>query len=256
MALLITVACVCVGTKYDPTVAVEQLRLSVRRHLHTNYEFVVLTDNPQHPYYHNIKTITVDDWPSANYDRKYWWYKMQLFKRNQFRDDVLYLDLDTVITGKLYKFLDYEVGKFGICQDFNRKWIKDYTVCNSSVMRWHAPSWYRMYDEFVENMESYIKDMAGDQDFITQYLKQHSKVWWPTEWAMSFKWELYKGGLIQAGAGMFQSADGVLSWPADKSKYAVPNTPWVIPSECSVAVFHGDPNPWDTDFYQHYRIKD
>ena len=180
---------------------------------------------------------------------------MQLFKRNQFRDDVLYIDLDTVITGKLYKFLDYRVGEFAICQDFNRKWYPDYTVCNSSVMRWHAPQWYRMYDAFVENMESYIQDMAGDQDFITQYLKQHSKVWWPTEWAMSYKWEIYKGGLTQAGTGMAQDHNHMWCWPADKSKYQVPDKSWVVPNDCSIAVFHGEPDPWATDFYEYYRIK-
>jgi hypothetical protein len=251
---MIDIVCVCVGTAYQPELYVEQLRLGVAKHLTIPHRVNVITDNPNLPYYvaNNIRTIQTQDWTEANGDRKYWWYKMQMFNREcGFTDTVLYFDLDVVITGPVDKFVDYHKDKFAICQDFNRKWILDYKVSNSSIMRFHAPTYYEIYNAFVEHRTKYMRKNQGDQDYITKYFaKRKDKIWWPKTWAQSFKWEVHRGGLIESGTGL--GSDG--SWPADASKYHVPNQPWVVSSDCSVVVFHGKPKPWDTEFGKQYQL--
>ena len=251
---MIDVVCVCVGTAYDPELYVEQLRLGVEKHLGVSHRFNVITDNPGHPCYakNNIRTIVVNDWPEANQPRKYWWYKMQMFDgRCRFPGTVLYFDLDVIITGPVDKFVNYHTDKFAICQDFNRHWLLDYHVSNSSIMRFHAPSYYDIMDQFNPDRKLHMAKNLGDQDYITKYFADRTdKIWWPQTWARSFKWEVYRGGLIESGTGL----DVHGQWPAEASKYYKPGQHWVLPADCSVVVFHGKPNPWDTEFGKQHQL--
>ena len=118
-------------------------------------------------------------------------------------------------------------------------------------MRFHAPAYYEIYDTFVQDRTANMRGNLGDQDYITKYFADRTdKIWWPQTWAQSFKWEVHHGGLIESGTGL--GSDG--SWPADASKYHVPNQPWVVSNDCSVVVFHGKPNPWDTEFGKQHQL--
>ena len=68
--------------------------------------------------------------------RQMWWYKLFMFAGSTKwqSDDVLYMDLDTIIVDSVEKFYDYQSGKFCICQDFNRAFIREYPISNSSVL--------------------------------------------------------------------------------------------------------------------------
>jgi len=245
---MIEVACVCVGKKYDPALYVDQLYKGVLANVSEPFKFVVITDTPEHPYYNTIpcRTVQAPNWGNLQGPREAWWYKMFMFSPEAgFTDKVFYCDLDVIIQGSIDKFLDYGGNRFAICQDFNRKWVRNYRVSNSSIMRWHAPDYYNIWKEFNNDKDAFIKKFLGDQDFMTHYFaeREELKVWWPERWAMSFKWELYRGGLVKSGTGLDENNN----WPASPSMYAVPEQPWVIPDECSIVVFHGDPKPWDTE---------
>ena len=51
---MIEVACVCIGEKYDPALYVDQLLKGVKENLCADFNFVIITDTPNNPYYNSI----------------------------------------------------------------------------------------------------------------------------------------------------------------------------------------------------------
>jgi len=246
---MIDIACVCVGDRYTPDLYVGQLYQAVKRNVTLPYTFNVLTDDPTNTFYKTIECRIIPVQKLST--NKLWWHKIELFNRQNFSRTVFYLDLDTVIIGNVDKFLNYEIEKFCICQDFNRKWIKDYHVSNSSIMRWHAPNYYDLYENFIANSEKIMRKFHGDQDYITNFFKDRTDLkWWPDTWAMSFKWEIFRGGLIKSGTGL----DEHQRWPARENFYHNPEQKWILPGDCSIVVFHGIPDPYDTEFGLQHKI--
>ena len=54
---------------------------------------------------------------------------------------------------------------------------------------------------------------------------------------MSYKWEIQHGGSVVGGT--------TLNYPDD---YIQPEEKDVVPDKCSIVVFHGNPDPYDTEF--------
>lgn len=246
---MIDIALVCVGDRYDPGLYVVQIQRALHRYLSEQFQITVLTDNPDHPVYveGGIRALQVPNWEGCNP----WWYKMYLFAPEmQFLNRVFYLDLDVVVRGSLDKFVNWGSG-FRILQDFNRKWLPDYSVSNSSVMMWEPSEYYDIWYEFGAARKMYQDRFRGDQDYLTHYFRERSDLhWWPRTWAQSFKWEIYRGGLIESGTGLDEQG----RWPAHPLKYHVPDQPWVLPDDCSIVVFHGEPKPWDTQFGMQHKL--
>lgn len=92
-----------------------------------------------------------------------WWSKIELF--NTFRGPTLYLDIDTVVVGKLP-----DIGpKFTMLSDVYQK-----DKFGSGVMSWHD-SPISLYNTFSNNPEKYMKYYTkrsrwGDQAFISDHL--------------------------------------------------------------------------------------
>ena len=212
------------GTAYDDKY-VDVLYNSAKRHSQTPFDFYVLTDsmpnaNPEY------KIIQLPDWGLTT--KNAWWYKMFLFSLG-IHGRNLYIDLDTVICDNITKFWNYERGaEFIICQDFNRAYLPGYNKCNSSVMAWTGGNMQSKYNDFMRDKAMMIAKHRGDQDYL-------EGVWprsfWPKNWAMSYKWELWRGGKTSN-----------LDTSYRQKELAV-----VIPSECSIAVFHGKPKPHTLD---------
>lgn len=89
---MLTVACVCVGDGFADEY-VTNLQRAVERNLSLSHDFVCLSD----------RTIKGVDCRRVADHFKDWWAKMYLFSDYAFTpgDEVIYLDLDTVITGEL-----------------------------------------------------------------------------------------------------------------------------------------------------------
>jgi hypothetical protein len=153
-----------------------------------------------------------------------------------FRDDlgiegrVLFMDLDVVIFRNINHFWDFEGDAFIIIQDFNRCRIKDYPVRNSSVMKFNAGQEVHVWNDFKKDPHSVMKKYRGDQDYMTA--KFTNGPIWPKEWVMSYKWEIG----LEPGEKKRSPHDLFV-------KQAYTNRKHNLPDECSVAVFHGKPNP-------------
>ena len=229
------VALVCAGAKFDPSIHVRQIYQNLQQHC-TDFRLTVFTDKGRGLNLPGVRLIQLPDWNLA--PRQLWWYKLYIHAQHEWSGPVLYMDLDTIIIDNIDKFWYYQQGDFCICQDFNRQFIKDYAVSNSSIMRFDPGTTYDMYENFASNIEKHLRQFRGDQDYVTDWFKNRpGKTWWPREWAMSYKWEIKHGGSRIGGLDV--------KYPDD---YYYPEHEEVIPETCSIVVFRGKPDPYDTDF--------
>lgn len=135
----LTVACVNhgdylgMGSRY-----VKTMRAMVERNLSLPFEFVCLTD--------------IGDFPG-------WWSKIELFRPGRFKGRVLYMDLDSVITGPLDELAESK----GIIDLHDWGW-KTHTY-GSGVMVWDAGEHEEIFTLYSDEVP---KHFNGDQDWITR----------------------------------------------------------------------------------------
>lgn len=219
------IICIHVGTTYSDEY-VEKLYRSCDRNINSDYIFTVITDRESYDINaDNFRTIPI---VQKDYIKpgKYWWYKMQAFNPNiAIEGQNLLIDIDTVIVNELDKFFTYYPNRFVIIQDFNRQWYPSYRKSNSSVVKFNKELAEEIYIKWSIEPETYIKKYRGDQDWFDGEL--NDKIKWPTEWIQSWKWEVYKGGMIT---------------PQNKKYYSEETK---LNSLCSILAFHGKPNPED-----------
>ena len=220
---LVTVLCVKFGPKYDRTY-VEKLRNMVSRHLTVPYEFVCLTDD-----HTQIEGVISKIIPHQRYERG-WWHKVHMFDPTlNLKGRILYFDLDVIIHSNIDRFVTSYKKEFLGIRDFNRKFHKNWNIMNSSVMSWPAGLHPDIFYRFTDDPKKAMK-LHGDQDWIWQVAKSRIQ-WWPEQWIQSYKWEIRDRSelIYNGGKRMFKDV---------KNQVAIPN-------DCSVCVFHGEPNPHD-----------
>lgn len=219
----INILCVRFGNKYGIEY-VERLRNMVARHITVPYKFLCLTDS--NIVLQGVHNITQRN---AGYP-KGWWHKVHMFDPDlPIAGRILYFDLDVVIHNNIDKLTYYMNRDFVGIRDFNRKFHPSWKNLNSSVLAWNHGTLADIYTKFREN-PGQAQRLHGDQDWIFRCARDRLN-FWPDEWVQSYKWEIRRKEeltLVQ-GKRRFKSVDHSV----------MPNP------ECSVAVFHGDPNPED-----------
>jgi len=123
----------------------------------------------------------------------------------------------------------FDTNSFVGILDFNRKFHASWKYLNSSVMAWNHGTQTHIYSQFTANPNEAMR-LQGDQDWIWKVAKDRIK-WWPKDWIQSYKWEI-------------RSRDELVVRNS-KRQFKTVRDDVVIPKNCSIAVFHGDPNPLD-----------
>lgn len=239
------VCIVYAGTKFS-TDYVVQKRRQLDKYCTKATRLTVLTDDPAAIVglgLRDTRAVLLPNWQLTG--RQLWWYKVYMFSRAiDWMGPVLYVDLDTIIIADIVHLYKYEQASFMILQDFNRAFIDTYPISNSSVMRFDPRDHHDICEYFEDNREQIIRKFRGDQDYLTDWFKRiGGSAWWPRQWCMSYKWEIVHGGSRRGGPD--------LEHPRD---YYQPDVPWVIPTDCCVVVFHGQPMMSETEFGTQYRI--
>ena len=215
------VLCVKWGNKYSPQY-VNVLKNMCARHLTVPYQFHCLTEDPVglDP---DVHVIPLPNLPGI----KTWWSKLYMFAPElPLQGTILFFDLDVVIFRNIDCLFTHQPGTFQIIRDFNRCRVKDWSLSNSSVMRWEKGKLDYLWNDFKDRSNIVMGQNHGDQDWITKRAKDDI-THWPDEWIRSYKWEMIgrKDTKIVKGA---------------KQIFQHPPT---ITEENRVAVFHGRPNP-------------
>ena len=213
-------ACVCYGDKY-PVEYVQKLYNMVTRNTTLYINFFVFTDHVKME--KMIEgNINVRQFPE--HDLQGWWNKMQLFHpKTALEEPTLYMDLDVVITGNIDCFFTYKPeADFVGMNDFNpstKQW-------NSSVMRFknekmQGKLWYK----FMDDRPNLLRRFAGDQNLISDFIKETPGCEsYPDSWTQSYKWYDRKGNRYSRSAMTYEHN-----------------------GESIVTVFHGQPNPHQSD---------
>ena len=217
------IVCVKWGNKYISQY-VNILYRMVQRHTTVPYEFHCITDDTKGIDPH-IKTIKLPNDPWI----KIWWSKLWMFGSHfPLQGNILYFDLDVIIFRNIDELFTHKPDKFMIIRDFNRIRIKEWALCNSSVMRWKSGTMNYLWNDFEQNPNLIKGNNPGDQDYITS--RAHKDLTrWPDEWIRSYKWELIglKNTKVRKG-----------------TKHTFQNPP-KITEQNKVAVFHGEPKPFN-----------
>ena len=210
------IVCVKWGDKYGPEY-VTKLKGACERHI-PHDDFMCMTDAPVP----GVQCVPM------NTDLPGWWSKLGLFRKGYFCDDILYLDLDVVVTAPIVPFLAAyrsDKSKLWALDDFSyslrtpkesmapetRRLLGGAGTINSSVMMWNGKESFQhqVFDNFTDEI---MTELHGDQNWITRCLWSKHINLLPQSTAHSFK---YGGGLpypITVFHGDPKPADLKIDW--------------------------------------------
>lgn len=142
--------------------------------------------------------------------------------------DILFLDLDLVITGNLDRFFSYKPGHYCVIENWTQI---GQNIGNTSCFRFPAGKYHFIFDDFQKNPRKIWQENHIEQVYLSRKIKNQK--FWPEEWCKSFKhnllpkwpfriWQpakLPKGTSIVAFTGKPDPDDVVNGkWPVEKSE--------------------------------------
>jgi hypothetical protein len=144
------------------------------------------------------------------------WRKIALWQSPLFdlSGDVLFFDLDVVITGSIDDFFDYLPGHYCVAQNWTQP---NERVGNTSVYRFPVGKMSYIYDVFSQDPEKVLARYRIEQQYISALCPDGE--FFPAEWCLSFKHSL------------------VPMWPLNF--FVAPP----LPEGTKVVAFHGKPDP-------------
>jgi hypothetical protein len=219
---MIDCACVITGDKYNFEY-VHRLYRGLLRGFSSPITLHVYTEESRsvpEPYVkHSLK-------PVSTRQGKGWWNKTQLFNPKLFSGQLVYFDLDVVITGNLDWILELDTKFFWGIRDFRYLWSERRMELNSSVMYFNTEKFRYVWSEFKKNGEHWMNRLHGDQNYIDRQIPKSTKQFFDINRVKSYKWECLDGG-----------------WDNNTRRHRTPGSGTSIPNDTTVLVFHGKPNP-------------
>lgn len=216
---MINFCCVYYGTKYKVEY-VQKLYNMIQRHLTIPHKFICFTDNIR---LNKMVEGDIECKPFHYHNYQGWWNKLQLFSPEVELEGVnFYLDLDVVLLDSIDKFVEYgNEDSFCITRDFSysdRMW-------NSSVMKWNNKTATDLiWKPFLANKTQFMS-LQGDQNVISDCIRDKDNcLSYPDEWTFSYKWRSRIKPAFSRADWTFEQVPGA-----------------------SIAVFHGSPNPHESD---------
>ena len=204
------------GSKYGHEY-VNRLHKSIKKHTKRSTQLYCFTDNN-----HNIdKDIICKPLPKIFLPETISftpWRKMSLWQYPLYdlEGDVLFLDLDLVITGDLDRFFDFKPGNYCVIENWTQ--IGE-NIGNTSCFKFPIGKYNSVFEKFKRNPKKYWKKYHIEQIYLSAQIK--NQVFWPPEWCKSFKHDLLP------------------SWPLRIWQ------PAKLPDNTSIVAFTGKPDPDD-----------
>lgn len=178
-----TVICMKWGTRYTPEFP-NRLYSAVRRNLTGDVRFICFTDdgnglNPE------IEIQPLPDITLPERVRWFPWRKIALWKKGlaDMTGDVLFLDLDLIVTGALDELFTYHPGQFCVAENWTQP---GEGIGNTSVYRFPADGKYAfIYDDLMRDPDGTVAKHKISQKYVSSCIPE--KVYWPEDWVVSFK---------------------------------------------------------------------
>ncbi len=236
-----TIVCMKWGTRY-PALYVNRLWSMIKRHTVRPTRLVCFTDDPTGV----DPAVEVFPLPEIDIpDAIAWtpWRKLSLWQSPlaNLSGDVLFLDLDIVITGDIDAMFDYKPGAFCACENWTQI---GKGIGNTSVFRWNVGRNTHIFTDFEADGEGIWRKYGIEQVYISRVIDRME--FWPSDWCVSFKhtlvpyWplnffrapKLPEGTRIVAFTGKPDPDEAAIgAWPVEQAwkkiyKYARP-TPWI-----------------------------
>lgn len=209
-----TVICIKWGRRYGVEY-LNRLASMVRRNAKRPTRFICFTDNAEGA----DASAEIAPLPRINIpERVAWtpWRKLSLWQYplHDLEGDVLFFDLDVVITGSIDEFFDYEPGRFVVAQNWTQPRSR---IGNTSVYRFPVGPMRHIFDDFETDAEAVLARYRIEQQYISAVVDDMA--FWPAEWCLSFKHSLMP------------------AWPLN-FVYPPP-----LPAATKVVAFTGKPDP-------------
>lgn len=159
-----------------------------------------------------VKTVPLTHkWPG-------WWSKMELF-RPDLKDDILFMDLDTVIVGPVDDIL--KTNKLSVLTDFYRDGIKLKDGIGGGLLFLPEKDRAQIWDEFTVNPAMSMRlNTRGDQHFFEQFWLNRAARW------------------------QRELPGQVVSWKVNCKN-------GIVPPGARIVCGHGNPRPWQVPQFLH-----
>lgn len=199
---MITVACVYWGTKF-PEKYVYNLKAAVKRNTTVKHRFVALTDRGLP----GIECVYL----KPGY--KGWWNKMQVFNNTLgLGNRVVYLDLDTVITGNIDWLLNYDGDFMGIEDLGATNWWQPHLKgrLQTGLMSFNMNKMYPIWQEFNLWGEEKVRTYRGDGEYLQDLLKKRdfAQALYPGQ-VKSYKYHVYPDNIDKASIVCFHGRPSI-----------------------------------------------
>jgi len=216
------VICLKHGTKYDFDY-VNKLYYGVKRNSSVPFTFHCFTDDNAGLH----ADIISHPLPHTNVDG--WWQKLYLFSdKIEIEGRVLFLDLDTLVTGNIDKYITQTKG-FIVLRDL---WSRKDNV-GSAVMSFEVGKHKQIWDTFIKDPTGAIKSLHphGDQKWVQKH--QPQRIYWQDlfkEEVVSFKSGCRNGVPKNVKLVCFHGRPSIpesINTTTRVQGFIIPPTPWV-----------------------------
>ena len=177
-----TVVCMKWGTRY-PADYVNRLWSSIKRNTTRPTRLVCFTDDVE-GIVDEVDTFPLPDIRIPECLSALPWRKLSLWQAPlaDLSGDVLFIDLDVVITDNIDVMFDYQPGKYCACENWTQM---GRGIGNTSVFRWHIGENTHIFHDFEADPETIRRKYRIEQTYISDVVDE--MVFWPSEWCVSFK---------------------------------------------------------------------
>ena len=230
-----TVICMKWGTRYGPDF-VNRLYAALMRNTARPTRLVCLTDD-ETGVISEVECISIPDINLPDDLINTPWRKLTLWKAplHDLDGDILFLDLDLVITGSIDDLFDYEAGRYCVIENWTQKGQR---LGNTSCFRFPVGKYSHIYDRIQDDPAPILAKYKIEQEYISREIED--MVFWPQLWCASFKHTL----MPRWPMNFFKTPD----LPRDTKIVAFTGKP--DQDEAVIGVW---PAPWYKKFYKHVR---
>lgn len=229
------VVCMKWGTRY-PAIFVNRLYNAVRRNVTGDLRFVCFTDDTEDL----LPEVEAQPLPPIDIPEPLqWtpWRKLSLWQPGLggLEGDVLFLDVDLVVTGNMDPFWEYHPGEMCVAENWTQK---GQGIGNTSVYRWHMGTHTDIYEDYQRDNASVHAEHRVEQHYVSARVE--NMIYWPSDWCLSFKHSI----LPKFPMNWFQTPK--------------------LPDETKIVAFTGRPDqdqardgkwpaPWHKKIYKHVK---